>query len=141
LGSVAVLGNQDWWFDGPRVREALESAGITVLENGVVRINRARKPFWLAGLDDATRHPDIKGALAKIQTDEPVIVLSHNPDVFPRMPARVSLTLAAHTHGGQVQLPLLGRLIVPSTYGQRYAAGVVEEDGRRLFVTTASAPA
>src|SRR5215470_10469614 len=56
LGSVAVLGNQDWWFDGPRVREALESAGITVLENSVVRIDRARKPFWLAGLDDATRH-------------------------------------------------------------------------------------
>ena len=136
LGSVAVLGNQDWWLDGPRVREALKSAGITVLENGVVRIDRAPKPFWLAGLNDATRHPDIKGALEKIKGDEPVILLSHNPDVFPQVPERVSLTLAAHTHGGQVLLPLLGRLIVPSTYGQRYAAGLVEEGGRQLFVTT-----
>jgi predicted MPP superfamily phosphohydrolase len=51
------------------------------------------------------------------------------------VPARVSLTLAGHTHGGQVALPLLGRPIVPSIYGQRFAAGVIQEEGRVLFVT------
>jgi predicted MPP superfamily phosphohydrolase len=64
-----------------------------------------------------------------------VIVVTHNPDVFPRMPGRVLLTLAGHTHGGQVFLPFLGRLIVPSRYGSRYAIGHIHEDGRDPFVT------
>ncbi|MDQ3754676.1 MAG: hypothetical protein M3371_08095 [Acidobacteriota bacterium] len=61
--------------------------------------------------------------------------MTHNPDVFPRIPPRVALTLAGHTHGGQVNLPLLGRLVVPSSFGARYAIGHVEEDGRHLYVT------
>jgi predicted MPP superfamily phosphohydrolase len=46
------------------------------------------------------------------------------------------LTLAGHTHGGQVDLPILGRIWVPSRFGQRYAAGHIVEEGRHLFVTT-----
>jgi predicted MPP superfamily phosphohydrolase len=63
-------------------------------------------------------------------------VLTHNPDVFPEIPDRISLTLAGHTHGGQVNLPIIGRLVVPSQFGQRYAYGLVEENGRKLFVTS-----
>jgi predicted MPP superfamily phosphohydrolase len=62
--------------------------------------------------------------------------LTHNPDIFPDIPARVALTVAAHTHGGQVNLPIVGRLIVPSRFGQKYAAGHVQEAGKQLFVTT-----
>jgi len=62
--------------------------------------------------------------------------MTHSPDVFPDIPERVALTLAAHTHGGQVNLPFVGRLIVPSRYGQRYAAGLVQEGNKQLFVTT-----
>jgi hypothetical protein len=51
------------------------------------------------------------------------------------VPRRVLLTVAGHTHGGQVNLPIVGRLIVPSRFGQRYAIGHVSEDGRDLFVT------
>ena len=60
----------------------------------------------------------------------------HNPDVFPDVPSRITLTLAGHTHDGQVDLPIAGRLIVPSVFGQRFAAGHVVEGGRHLFVTT-----
>src|SRR6058998_1282273 len=66
--------------------------------------------------------------MAKIDDAGPVLVLMHNPDLFPEMPERVSLTLAGHTHGGQVDLPIAGRLIVPSRFGQRYAYGLVEEN-------------
>ena len=55
---------------------------------------------------------------------------------LPDIPARVILTVAGHTHGGQVNLPVLGRLVVPSNYGQRFAAGHIVEQGRHLFVTT-----
>ena len=58
----------------------------------------------------------------------------HNPDLFPEVPERVSLTLAGHTHGGQVDMPIAGRLIVPSSFGQRYAYGLVEENGKKLIV-------
>ena len=133
LGVYAVLGNHDWWFDGERVRHAFEAAGIPVLENDAVRLERG---VWLIGLADIwTRTPDLADPLARVPATEPVIVLSHNPDIFPTVPARVTLTLAGHTHGGQVVLPFFGRLIVPSRYGQRYAIGHVEEDGRHLFVT------
>ena len=60
----------------------------------------------------------------------------HNPDVFPSIPARVSLTIAGHTHGGQVYLPVIGRPVVPSNYGQRYAIGHIIEQNRHLFVSS-----
>jgi predicted MPP superfamily phosphohydrolase len=91
--------------------------------------------FWLAGVGDLwTGTPDIEGTLRQVDTDYPVILFTHNPDIFPNVPARVSLTVAGHTHGGQVNLPLLGRPVVPSDFGQRYAYGHVVEGGRHLFV-------
>ncbi len=136
LGIVAVLGNHDWWFDGPRVRHALESRGVRVLENESVPIMYRGKSFWLAGLADLwTRGNGLLQTMAKINDAGPVLVLMHNPDLFPEMPERVSLTLAGHTHGGQVDLPIAGRLIVPSRFGQRYAYGLVEENGKKLIVT------
>ena len=137
LGVVAVLGNHDWWLDGQRVRAALEARGIPVLENQVLPLGAPGQRFWIAGIADAwTNKYDVPGTLAHVPVDAPVLLLTHNPDLFPLVPPRVALTLAGHTHGGQVRLPLLGRPIVPSEYGQRYAAGAVREDGRVLFVTT-----
>jgi uncharacterized protein len=139
LGVYAVLGNHDWWFDGDRVRRALESVGIRTLEEQVVEVRFREDSFWLVGLADAwTRGTrNVARTLATVPAGKPVIVLTHNPDVFPLIPARKPLLmLAGHTHGGQVNLPLLGRLVVPSEYGQRYAAGLIEERGNHLFVTT-----
>ncbi len=136
-GVYAVLGNHDWWYDGARVRRALEDVGIRVLDDEVARVERNGKPIWLAGLADAwTNQTNIKGTLAQVTDESPVIALTHNPDLFVRLPPRIALTLAGHTHGGQVKLPFVGRLKVPSEFGQRYAAGHVVEGGRHLFVTT-----
>ncbi|MDX6693978.1 MAG: uncharacterized protein QOF02_1581 [Blastocatellia bacterium] len=136
FGVYTVLGNHDWWYDGERVRAAFEGAGIRVLENDVAQIQHEGQSLWLAGIADAwTRKPDIEGTLRKVTDDGPVIILTHNPDIFPNVPARVSLTLAGHTHGGQVNIPFVGRLKVPSEYGQRYAIGHVVEESRHLFVT------
>ena len=142
LGVYAVLGNHDWWLDARRVRTAFESAGLTMLEDSAVRLPFAGGAFWLAGVSDFLEGPhDVARALASIDDDLPVIVITHNPDVFPQIPSRACLTLAGHTHGGQVALPLVGRPIVPSKYGQRYAIGHIHENGRRLFVTSGIGPA
>jgi predicted MPP superfamily phosphohydrolase len=132
-GTAAVLGNHDWANRGRRIGAALRDAGIPVLENEA----RALGPLWIAGVGDASmRHPDIGRALADVPDGAPVILLSHDPDVFPRVPVRVALTVSGHTHGGQVAVPLLRRPFMPSRHGERYARGHIVEDGRHLYVTS-----
>lgn len=136
LGVFAVLGNHDWWYGAPRVAGTLHAAGISTLDDDALAIDGPRGRFWLVGVSDFWEGPhDVQGALGHVTDDAPVIVFTHNPDVFPHVPARVTITIAGHTHGGQVVLPFVGRPIVPSRYGQLYAIGHVVEDGRHLFVS------
>jgi len=143
-------------------RRVLERRGMPVYENDAVRLMHKGQPFWLAGLADqlALRIPrrldivdpvvvagagtrrrpqfigvdDLPGTLAKVTDDAPVILLAHEPDIFPAVPGRVALTLSGHTHGGQVRL--LGYSpIVPSRYRNRYAYGHIVEGGRHLIVS------
>jgi uncharacterized protein len=133
-GTYAVLGNHDGWFNRTRVSASLERAGITVLRNESSSIAIGTTRLTLLGLADVrTDAPDLS-AVASLP--QPVIVMTHSPDVFPKIRTPVLLTVAAHTHGGQVRLPLLGSLIVPSVYGQRYARGHIVERGQHLFVST-----
>jgi uncharacterized protein len=137
LGVYSVLGNHDWWYNGAKVRRGLEENGIKVLDNEVARIERDGSTFWLAGLADLwTRPQRIEQTIGEIPAGETIIALTHNPDIFPRMPPRVPLLLAGHTHGGQVQFPFIGSVIEPSNFGQRYVEGHVYENGHHLFVTT-----
>ncbi|OGH97646.1 MAG: hypothetical protein A2039_04800 [Candidatus Melainabacteria bacterium GWA2_34_9] len=136
-GIIAVLGNNDWGYNGKKVTLALENKNITVLENNAKELIINGKPLWIAGVADLIkRFPDIDKALSKINGKSPILLLSHNPDVFPFIPDRVNLTIAGHTHGGQVDLPFAGRLIVPSGFGERYAFGHIHENNKDLYVST-----
>ena len=152
LGRYAILGNHDWWIDrqaqarggGPTaIGLALAAAGVPVLENDAVRHVHHGQPFWLAGLGDQlalrrgggfTGVDDLVGTLARVTDAAPVLLLAHEPDIFPRVPPRVALTLSGHTHGGQVRLFGYSP-VVPSRYGNRYAYGPVVEDRRHLVVS------
>lgn len=135
-GVYAVLGNHDWWLGGARVTAAFESVGIRMLTNEAVRLERQGSTLWLAGLGDFFTHrDDLTQAMRQITTADPILAITHTPDIFLQLSPQVVLTLAGHTHGGQVNLPFLGRRIVPSDYGEKYAIGYVEEGERRLFVT------
>jgi len=137
FGVYSVLGNHDWWYNGEKVRRALEANGITVLEDQIARIDVRGNPLWLVGLADLwTRPQRIDQTLAPVPADATIIALTHNPDIFPQVPPRVSLLLAGHTHGGQVRLPLIGSVVESSRYGERYEKGHVVENGHDLFVTT-----
>jgi hypothetical protein len=137
LGAFAVLGNHDWWEGGPAIRAALEAAGVSVLENEHALVRHRDQPLALVGLaDPMTRTPRIAPTLAPIAAGLPTLAFCHSPDVFPDVPPQVSITFAGHTHGGQVRLPIVGALVVPSKFGQRYALGHILEGGRHLFVTT-----
>ena len=137
LGVFAVLGNHDWWNDGPKTRAALEAHGVRVLDDEALRIDARGSSFCLLGLrDEYYRQRSPAQELDLALPGLPLVVLVHEPDVFAELDQRALLTLAGHTHGGQVDLPLLGRRVVPSRFGSRYAAGEVDEGGRKLFVTT-----
>lgn len=120
LGLHAVLGNHDWWDDPavsrsggrrrPETERALLAAGIPVLEDRAVRLCHGGRDFWLAGLGSMWAFgggmgrwrgtDDLPAALAALADDAPAILLAHEPDIFPRVPPRVALTLSGHTHGG-----------------------------------------
>lgn len=137
LGVFAVLGNHDWWNDGPKVRAAFEAQGVTVLDDEVRRIHFNGRSLCLLGVRDETeRQRSAQKELELALPGMPLLVLMHEPDLFAELDERATLTLAGHTHGGQVDLPFLGRRVVPSRYGARYAAGHIVENGRHLFVTT-----
>jgi predicted MPP superfamily phosphohydrolase len=133
LGVFAVLGNHDWKQAGDAMWRALQDAGIEVLENR----SAAAGDFHVAGLADLRcRRPDLPSALAGIPPEAPVVLLAHDPDVFPFVPDRVALTLSGHLHGGQVAIPILRRPALPSRYGERYAQGHVVEEDRHLYVSS-----
>ena len=157
LGVHSVLGNHDWWEDWAAMRrgdgmpaagKALQDAGVTVYQNQSVRLQKDGKPFWLAGLGDQIafipargwRHKqygidDLPGTLAQVSDEAPVILMAHEPDIFPRVPARVSLTVSGHTHGGQVSL-FGWTPVVPSRYGSRYVYGHKIEEGRNIIISS-----
>lgn len=145
LGVWAILGNHDWWHDLDGVRSALKGVHIPILENNAVLLGPPEQRFWLAGLGDQLAYrlgdgkfkgaDDLPGTMAQIQTGDPVLLLAHEPDIFPQVPDRVALTLAGHTHGGQIRVPFLWKRFVPSRYGARYAYGHVIENGRHLIVS------
>jgi predicted MPP superfamily phosphohydrolase len=137
LGVYAVLGNHDRWASARLIEHGLSAAGIVVLEDRAARIGLGGNSFYLAGISDYTSGPHlVNAAMLGIARGQRAICFTHSPDVFPDVPRTCAITIAGHTHGGQVDLPLVGRLIVPSRYGQRYAAGIVREDGKILFVST-----
>lgn len=110
-GVFASMGNHDYFTDAEALVGALERAGLAVLRNRGVEIRRDDAAIFLAGVDDTwTRRNDLDRALADRPPGMPVVLLAHDPALFPDAAARgVDLTLSGHTHGGQLGLPPFAR--------------------------------
>ena len=137
LGVFAVLGNHDWWHDGPGIREALEKHGIQVLENEAVVLRQGDNPFVLVGIgDDMTGHAQPERAQARVPGDLPMIVMMHDPANYPELNRTAVLALAGHTHAGQVRLPFIGALLVPGRSPRDQAYGWVHDGLMPMYVTS-----
>ena len=143
LGLYAVLGNHDWWSgEIPDIRRAFWKAGIPLLDNTAVKVTRGLEHFWFAGLYDQLAPEsqgiwDLKATLSHVKDRAPVILLAHEPDIFTFVPPSVTLTLAGHTHGGQVHIPFVGRAgLMPDGRSTRNAYGHYQETGRHLIVSS-----
>ena len=87
-GLYAVLGNHDWYAGARRIGDALEGAGVMVLEDSAAPAGDGG--LWVAGTGDfRVRGARVERALMPVPEDAPVLLLSHDPDAFPDVPARV----------------------------------------------------
>ncbi len=138
-GVIGTLGNHDHLAGAEGVRRNIaDQTPIRLIDNHAVVVERGGAALAIGGVDDLWEGvvmPD--RALAKIPPETPRILLSHNPDLAEEMTVRVrvDLQLSGHTHGGGVCLPGGVALIVPSLYGQKFRAGLVQGRSHRVYVT------
>ena len=154
LGVYAILGNHDMWHgplpkmpsdDGESVRVALKYANIHLLENRALQLEQHGQKFWLLGLADQLAYfigrgrfrglDDLSGTMAQITDNAPALLLAHEPNIFGRVPDRISLTLCGHTHGGQVNLPVFGTSILGYGHKFKHTYGHINENGREMIIS------
>lgn len=151
---VGVLGNHDWWAGGERMSDALTHIGVRMIDNSRCFFDHAsrtlssdldssrRDQLCLCGVGDLREdRVDFNAALAGVPESMPRLMLAHRPDTaeLPELhspdPPRIDLMLCGHTHGGQVRLPIIGTPVVPSRYGSKYAAGLVQGPACRVLIS------
>jgi predicted MPP superfamily phosphohydrolase len=134
LGALAVLGNHDHWAGAGEVLAVLRSAGVVVLGNDCLRLAAGGGDVLVAGCESPWR---VDHWLAPpVHSHELALALTHTPDnVYRLSQAGMSAVFAGHYHGGQIRLPGLGPLVVPSRYGRRFDHGHFVVDGTHLFVS------
>lgn len=140
LGTFGILGNHDYWADPAAVREAVTAAGVILLEDGGTRVSvdnghsvlvaGCELPWSRLPLQPQPPQPPIPAA------GELALLLTHTPDnIYSLRRLGYTAIFAGHYHAGQIRLPGLGALVVPSNYGRRFDHGHFVFGGTHLFVT------
>lgn len=132
LGVHVVLGNHDDRFWSERV---FGKQRMRVLDNEVVDVG----PLAIAGMRDRDQLAQPERAMVSLVASappgKPLLLLSHQPEVFASLPPRVDLLIAGHTHGGQLCLPLIGCASL-NPYLAAHRRGLFVEGGRRMIVSS-----
>ncbi|HAI21131.1 MAG TPA: hypothetical protein DCM14_04450 [Clostridiales bacterium UBA8153] len=146
--TYVVSGNHDHSAGWPSIAAHLTRAGATVLDNRHVRLEKAGKTLVLAGVADPYSGRDRLDQALHAVPAGPIVLLAHAPTWFaapshrnqnhqPPLLSRVALTLAGHTHGGQVRLPVLGVVSTASgrLFPRTHIQGLSREGGGWLYIT------
>ena len=137
-GVVAVLGNHDYYHDGPDVARWLRGLGLTVLMSESIEIERDGDRLVIGGTDDYEEGTVEAEAGCAGRPDAPTIVLAHNPDTLLAFTSgrRIDLVLSGHTHGGQIVIPLYGApMTLSEVCTRRHPAGWVPNARAPLLVS------
>jgi predicted MPP superfamily phosphohydrolase len=134
VAALAILGNHDYWYDPPFIRRRLTRLGIQYLGCSWKQLDVRGQPLVVIGNEEpwGGRSPDLSGC----PEDAFRLCLSHTPDnIAWARRSGVDLMLTGHVHGGQVRLPLIGSILVPSRYGRRYDGGWFQEGPTLMHVS------
>lgn len=142
LGIYAVLGNHDFWSGQEvalKIAQGLKGIGVQVLRNEASMIERKGQSLYIIGVDDYWEDSySLQKAIKNVPQDACRIVLSHNPDVNENIEGlreRIDFIISGHTHGGQIVIPFIGALYIPSPFGQKYLAGLVRDRERQTYIS------
>jgi predicted MPP superfamily phosphohydrolase len=150
-GVYGIAGNHDWKRGIHRVRKAFDRARLPLLQNQALRVAKDGRALWIAGLDSqwgrsgfgegTDRHDDMGKTLAHVTDDAPAILLMHEPDIFERVPGRFPVIFSGHTHGGQINLPIIGRpapLMAPHRFipGLIYGHKLSADSKKQMIITS-----
>jgi predicted MPP superfamily phosphohydrolase len=134
-GCVAILGNHDYLTDVKLVRRCIREGGVAELINDVLTLRRGDAVLHVAGIDDVMEgRSRLDLVLQKLPDPGAAILLAHEPDFADVSAAtgRFDLQLSGHSHGGQIGVPILRRLVLPP-FSQRYTSGLHEVGGMRVY--------
>ena len=130
--TFVVLGNHE--HKNPRFKQILKiySSKTQVLRNKNFQLE---KNLWIIGVDDPhLGFDDLKKAAEKVPPSAPKILLAHSPEIFRKVNFSNVLVLTGHTHGGQINIPLLVKLILPLKYDRQFQRGLFVQDDKWLYV-------
>lgn len=138
VGQAAILGNHDYAWSADETRQELEAVGIPVLVNDVMEFQdpETGQRLEIVGYDDVSCRPapDFGELHGELNRDVPSIALSHSPDAFAMTGSDAPrLTLAGHSHGGQIRLPFYGPIYLPLE-NKKYDRGWFFEEDRSMLV-------
>ena len=139
---VAVLGNHDHVYGGRYLDillHGLRELGIAVLSNEALPLKLPSGPVWVAGVDDGySLRDDLDAALRSLgPNDFPRILLTHYPEVAERVrPGQVQLSLAGHSHAGQIRVPVLATMMYNAHARTKYGKGLFTVNGNPLYVSS-----
>ncbi|MDO5088675.1 MAG: metallophosphoesterase [Leptotrichiaceae bacterium] len=138
-GVYAIYGNHEY----PDIEQStgyLEKMKYSILVNGNRKITVNNQSIYVAGVEDLWHGiPNAEKALEGIEKEDFVIFMTHNPDYFEEMTENqkrlADITLAAHTHGGQVTF--FGKVVLaPIKHKEKYGYGMKEYGGHKIYITS-----
>ncbi|MFC1513709.1 metallophosphoesterase [candidate division KSB1 bacterium] len=139
-GVFSTLGNHEIWrgSDPVFITKVLEENGIPVFRNTGKTLDINGEKLNLLGVDDSRwGRADIEKALNMVESGNFNILMSHQPPYWDRAVDRgIDLTLAGHTHGGQIEVSLAGIQFGPGQLFSRYNKGLYSNGDSKLFVST-----
>ena len=134
VGAFAVLGNHDYWYDVAPIQRRFRRIGFRMLDNRWETLTVRGQRVVVIGQEVPWNRPGPD--LSDCPADVFRLCLSHTPDNFYWAQQHdIDLMVAGHVHGGQLQLPVVGPIHVPSRYGRRFASGTFEEGPTVMHVS------
>jgi uncharacterized protein len=135
--TVAVLGNHDHWVDARGAAGALREHGYEVLTNEWTTVTLRGVPLPVVGVDDLhTRHADVERSIRGLPARRTPLVLAHAPrtaDILRRLD-RPMVCLSGHTHGGQINIPIITPIFLHGIVHEPYVRGHFQLDRVHLYV-------